>query len=235
MSSEKSRSPLAITVDVAILTVHESALQVLLVTRGSEPYAGRLALPGGFLEPDENLVDAATRELEEETGVRGVPVEQLRTYGAPHRDPRPERVISVAHVAVVPDPVAVRGGDDVSAADWYDVESLLHEERGRLAFDHVEILGDAVEHVRTRMEYTSLATAFVAEEFSLSELRGVYEAVWGRRLDAGNFQRKVKQTDDLVEPTGETRLSAGGRGRPAAIFRAHQDGVHLLARPLTRG
>jgi 8-oxo-dGTP diphosphatase len=229
-----TRPPVAVTVDVAILTVHVGELQALLVTRGNEPFRGRLALPGGFVDADEDLAEAAVRELEEETGVRDVPVEQLRTYGAPGRDPRPERVISVAHVAVLPERVAVRGADDASYAGWYDVTQVLAQP-DQLAFDHATILGDAVEHVRSRLERTSLATSFVGEVFSLSELRGVYEAVWGRQLDAGNFQRKVRQTEELVVATGETRLSPTGKGRPAALYRAARPGVHDLNVPITRG
>ena len=229
-----TRPPVAVTVDVAILTVHVGELQALLVTRGNDPFRGRLALPGGFVDPAEDLADAAVRELEEETGVRDVPVEQLRTYGAPGRDPRPERVVSVAHVAVLPERVAVRGGDDASYAGWYDVTQVLAEPE-RLAFDHATILGDAVEHVRSRLERTSLATSFVGQVFSLSELRGVYEAVWGRQLDPGNFQRKVRQTEELVVATGETRLSPTGKGRPAAHYRAARPGVHDLNVPITRG
>ena len=227
------RPPVAVTADVVVLTVHLGELQVLLVTRGSEPFRGRLALPGGFVEPDEDLDRAALRELEEETGVAGVAVEQLRTYGAPDRDPRPERVVSVAHVAVLPQPVAVRGSDDASHAGWYDVADVLDRPE-RLAFDHATILTDAVERVRNKLEYTSLATSFVGDTFALSELRGVYEAVWGRQLDPGNFQRKVKQTEELVVATGETRLSPTGKGRPAALYRAVRPGVHDLNVPLTR-
>ncbi|CAA9388176.1 MAG: Hypothetical Nudix-like regulator [uncultured Nocardioides sp.] len=229
-----ARPPVAVTVDVVILTVHLGRLQALLVTRAQDPFRDRLAIPGGFVDADEDLPVAAVRELEEETGVTGVRVEQLRTYGAPGRDPRPERVVSVAHLAVLPEPVAVRGGDDASYAGWYDVaEVLTHPER--LAFDHAEILGDAVEEVRSRLERTSLATSFVGEVFSLSELRGVYEAVWGRPLDPGNFQRKVRQTEELVVATGETRLSPTGKGRPAALYRAARPGVHDLNVPITRG
>jgi 8-oxo-dGTP diphosphatase len=222
----------AVTVDIAILTVHRGQLQVLLVRRGNQPYAGRLALPGGFVEPDEDLHEAAARELREETGVEGVVMEQLRSYGAPGRDPR-QRVVSVAHVAILPERVRAVGGDDAAEAVWRNVGPLLRR-GGTLAFDHRQILRDAVERVRSKLEYTTLATAFVPAEFSLSELRHVYEVVWDRELDAGNFQRKIKLTEGLVEPTGDTRLSPAGRGRPAAMFRAVRPGVHELKFPITR-
>ena len=220
-----------VTVDMAILTVHDDALQVLMVTRGGEPYAGRLALPGGFCEPDEDLADAARRELEEETGLTDVEPEQLAAYGAPGRDPR-GRIVSVAHLAVLPEPVSARGGDDASDAGWHPVGPLL-EDPSRLAFDHPVILGDAVEQVRTKLERTTLATSFLREEFTLSELRRVYEVVWGHPLDPGNFQRRMARTEDFVVETGEMRPPQG-KGRPAGLFRASRPGVHPLSVPVPR-
>lgn len=223
----------SVTVDIAIFTVADDELRVLLVRRGREPERGRLALPGGFAGLDEDLADAARRELVEETGVRDVVLEQLATYGAPGRDPR-GRVVSVAHVAVLAEQAETRGGTDAAEADWHRVEPLLRG-RNRLAFDHRRILTDAVERVRSKLEYTTLATAFVGPEFTLTELRRVYEVVWGAEFDAGNFQRKMRQTEDFVVETGRTRPSPVGRGRPAATFRARRRGVHPLSTPITRG
>lgn len=220
-----------VTVDMAILTVHHDALQVLLVTRRNAPYAGRLALPGGFVDPEEDLADAARRELREETGLTDVVFEQLASYGAPGRDPR-GRIVSVAHLAVLPEPVSARAGDDASEAGWHPVEPLLRS-RTRLGFDHALILTDAVERVRAKLERTTLATSFVGEEFTLSELRSVYEVVWGQALDPGNFQRKVTRTEDFVEETGRMRPSQGP-GRPAGLFRARRSGIHPLSVPLAR-
>jgi 8-oxo-dGTP diphosphatase len=221
----------AVTVDIAIFTVADDELRVLLVKRGAEPHKGRLALPGGFVGADEDVLAAAKRELREETGVRDVVLEQLRTYGAPDRDPR-GRVVSVAHLAVLPEQVRAAAGSDAAEADWYAVEPLLSGRR--LAFDHRQILRDAVERVRSKLEYTTLATAFVAPEFTLTELRRVYEVVWGTEFDAGNFQRKMRGTEDFVVETGNTRPSPVGRGRPAALFKARNPGVHPLSTPITR-
>jgi 8-oxo-dGTP diphosphatase len=221
-----------VTVDIAILAVDDDELKVLLVRRGREPERGRLALPGGFVRPEEDVLAAARRELVEETGVRHVVLEQLASYGAPGRDPR-GRVVSVAHVAVLPTAVLPRAGSDAAAADWWPAEPLLRG-RNRLAFDHRQILRDAVERVRSKLEYTTLATAFAGREFTLSELRRVYEVVWGTDLDAGNFQRKMRSTEHFVVETGGTRPSPVGRGRPAAVFRAREAGVHLLSSPITR-
>ena len=222
----------SVTVDIAIFTVAQDELRVLLVRRGQQPEQGRLALPGGFVGIDEDVAAAARRELYEETGVRDVVLEQLATYGAPGRDPR-GRVVSVAHVAVVPTQVEARAGTDATAAGWLEVDPLLRG-RNRLAFDHRQILRDAVERVRSKLEYTTLATAFVGPEFTLTELRRVYEVVWGAEFDAGNFQRKMRKTEDFVVATGRTRPSPVGRGRPAATFRARRRGVQPLSTPLTR-
>jgi 8-oxo-dGTP diphosphatase len=208
-----------VTVDVVMFAIADGNLQVLVVERGEEPTGW--ALPGGFVNPAEDLREAAERELAEETGVRpgGLPLEQLATYGAPDRDtrylkpPAQARVVSVAWLSVLPELVAPQAGTDASDAVWRPVAEVL---RAGLAFDHDRILGDAVSRLRAKLHYTPVATAFLAGEFSLAELREVYEVVWGRELDPGNFQRKVRVADRIVEPTG--RLRSSGRGRPAELF-----------------
>ncbi len=205
-----------LTVDVVALSVLDGALSALMVRRGAPPFEGRWALPGGFVDQDEDLERAARRELREETGVtgRGVRLQQLRAYGDPRRDPR-HRVVSVAHLALLPAGAATRAGDDAAEAEWRPVARLL---RGRLAFDHRRILADAVDRLALDLELTTVAAALLPPEFTISELRGIYESVWGLALDPGNFQRKVMSTDGFVLPTG--RQTSGGLGRPAALFRA---------------
>jgi len=207
--------PFAVTVDLVALTVRDDAFQVLLVTRGEEPFLGRRALPGGFVRPDEDLPRAASRELTEETGVRRIPahLEQLATYGAPDRDPR-MRVVSVAYLAMAPRLPEPRPGGDAASATWVRVAEALTPP---LAFDHAQILRDGVERARAKLEYTSLATAFCPAEFTVSELRRVYEAVWGVRLDPRNFHRKVTSTPGLLEDTGYSLID--GPGRPATLYR----------------
>jgi 8-oxo-dGTP diphosphatase len=222
--------PFAVTVDLAVFTVRAGVLQVLLIERGQEPYAGRWALPGGFVLPKESAETAARRELAEETGlsdVSGLHLEQLRTYSDPDRDPR-MRVVSVAYTALLPDPSpdAVRGdphlaslepyaGGDAASARWLPYDGL-----GPLAFDHDRILADAHERIGAKLEYTCLATAFCPPEFTLGELQQVYETVWGTVLDRPNFRRKVLATPGFIEPVpGAARLT-GGRGKPAALYRA---------------
>lgn len=220
--------PFAVTVDLVVLTVRENALQVLLVTRGVEPFLGRQALPGGFVRPDEDLPRAAARELTEETGIRRIPahLEQLGSYGAPDRDPR-MRVVSVAYLALAPRLPDPHPGGDASAVSWVPVDEALAEP---LAFDHSAILRDGIERARAKLEYTSLGTAFCPAEFTVTELRRVYEAVWGTRLDPRNFHRKVTSTPGLLEDTGYTLID--GPGRPATLYR--RGPTTALHPPLTR-
>jgi 8-oxo-dGTP diphosphatase len=209
--------PFSVAVDLVVLTVRDEQLHVLAINRGVEPYKGRLALPGGFVLEDEDLLDAAERELAEETGVvdMRVHLEQLASYGHPHRDPR-GRVLAVAHLALVPDIVAPVAGSDAAMAGWEPVSALLAA-RQRLAFDHHRILSDGVERARAKLEYSPLAIAFCPDEFTINELRQVYEAVWGTALDPRNFHRKVTGTPGFVAPTGATTTRQGGR--PAQLYR----------------
>jgi 8-oxo-dGTP diphosphatase len=219
--------PMGVATDLVILTVRSGRLEVLLVRRGIPPYKGRPALPGGFVRPSEDLPAAALRELREGTGLPAdrIHLEQVATYGEPRRDPR-DRVISVAYLALVPDLPTPVAGSDAAAAGWHPVDSLP----AKLAFDHDRILADAVERARAKLEYSPLAAAFCAEEFTISELRGIYEAVWGTALDPRNFHRKVTKTPGFVVPTGETTTRDGGR--PAQLFR--RGTARVLYPPLVR-
>lgn len=185
--------PVAVTVDVALFAIRREELHVLLIQRGIEPFAGAWALPGGFVQPDEGLDSAAARELEEETGVAedSVYLEQLRSYGSPGRDPR-MRVVTVAYwgaCAELPSPI---GGSDAAQAELVPV-SEIEDGEIELAFDHEAIVSDALERVRAKLEYTALAARFCDSEFTISELRKVYETIWNTKLDPGNFQRKVRE------------------------------------------
>jgi 8-oxo-dGTP diphosphatase len=243
-----------VTVDIAIFTIRDGALSVLLVERGSEPFEGYWALPGGFVNPDEDAEAAAWRELAEETGVeqfaarRGGHLEQLKTYTAPDRDPR-HRIVSVAHVAIapnLPDPVA---GDDARKAHWWAVDDLKirkgptgsgksrrsHDsmpDTPVLAFDHAEILADAVERICSKLEYSTLATEFVREPFTIAELRRVYSTIWGFEPDLGNFRRKVLKAPGFVTPTtNKADASAMGGPRPLLYGRGEAE---FLDVPFTR-
>ena len=219
----------AVTVDLVVLTIRAGELQALLVRRGETPFKGRWALPGGFVRPDENLDEAASRELSEETGLTPdvVHLEQLGSYGDPKRDPR-MRVITVAYLALGPDLPAPVAGTDAAAARWTPVMATLRHPRA-LAFDHHAILADGVERARAKLEYTPLAAAFCDSAFTVAELRRVYEVVWGTPLDPRNFHRKVTGTAGFLEPTGT--MSRDG-GRPAQRFRV--GAATLLHPPMLR-
>jgi 8-oxo-dGTP diphosphatase len=231
MDYDSSQYPaVAVAVDLVVLTIRDDALRVLTVRRGEEPFLGELALPGGFVRPDEDLENAARRELEEETGLSrdDVHVEQLASYGAPDRDPR-MRVVSVAYLGLAPDLPTPRAGSDADAAEWSAVAGLIGP-GSRLAFDHKDILCDGLERARAKLEYSSLGTAFCQPEFTVAELRRVYELVWGTPLDARNFHRKATKTEGFLEPTGGTTNRDGGR--PAGLYRAGN--AMVLQPPLTR-
>ncbi|MFL6167385.1 MAG: NUDIX hydrolase [Ornithinibacter sp.] len=249
MSYSSEFPPFYVTCDLVVLSVRAGALHVLLVRRGGEPCAGRLALPGGFVEINENLEDAAYRELGEEAGVGrdDVILEQLAAYGDPGRDPR-QRVVSVAWLALgadLPEPTA---GSDAASAEWVRVSAALEPREaggaGRtggaghageageaLAFDHHRILADGVERARATLEDTGYAAALCGEAFTVADLHAVYEAVWGIELDKGNFHRKVTGVEGFLTPTGEVR--EGGRGRPARVYRG--DPRATLSPPILRG
>ncbi|MEV4491082.1 NUDIX domain-containing protein [Micromonospora coxensis] len=220
--------PFAVTVDLVVLTVRADALHLLLVRRGVPPYEGRWALPGGFVGIDEDLPDAAVRELAEETGLPepAAHLEQLGTYGRPDRDPR-GRVVTVAWLALLPDLPTPVAGSDAASADWVPVSRLT---AARLAFDHDRIVADGLERARAKLEYTPLAAAFCPAEFTVAQLRAVYETVWDTRLDPRNFHRKVTGTPGFVEPVG--RSTEGERGRPAQLFR--RGPATLLHPPMLR-
>lgn len=208
----------AVTVDVALLTIRNGRLTVLLVNRPSEPFAGIWALPGGFVREDEALEDAARRELRDKTAVEHLPggmhLEQLRTYGDPGRDPR-GRIVSVAYLGLGPD---LSAPSSSAESRFWAVEDIREGEGLSLAFDHERILDDAIERARAKLEYAPVATAFVDEPFTLADLRRIYEAVWGVTLDSPNFRRKVLTTPEFVTAVGETTPPRGG-GRPAELYR----------------
>ncbi|WP_328455707.1 NUDIX hydrolase [Amycolatopsis sp. NBC_00438] len=221
--------PFAVTADLVVLTLTGDELCALVVRRGVEPFLGGWALPGGFVREDEDLEEAARRELAEETGLAPgtVHIEQLAGYGAPDRDPR-MRVVTVAYLALAPDLPTPRAGTDAAEARWAPVRSLAAE---KLAFDHDRILADGLERARAKLEYSPLATAFCPPEFTVAELRRVYDLVWDTRLDPRNFHRKVTGADGLLEPTGRTTTRDGGR--PAQLYRRGK--AELLYPPMLRG
>ncbi len=206
----------SVTVDVILFTLRDNDLQVLLIKRRHPPYEGMWAIPGGFVGIDESLEEAALRELEEETGIRDVYLEQLYTFGDPDRDPR-GRVITVAYFAVAPaSAVHPRAGDDAGEARWWSMYNLPP-----LAFDHADILAYALQRLRYKLEYTAVGFELLPETFTLSELQAAYEVVLGEKLDKRNFRRKILSAG-VIEEAGGYRT---GEGRPAKLYRFRDDAV----------
>ena len=202
----------AVTVDVAVFTVDNGALEVLLIKRGEWPHTGKWALPGGFVEIDESLKRAAWRELREETGVHAGYLEQLGAFGHPDRDPR-ERVITVVYIALVPlDRLRFEAGSDAADAQLFAVDELPE-----LAFDHAKILRRAKQRLRDKLDIADIVRQLMPGRFTLSELQRTHETISGTESDKRNFRKKLK-TLEIVEPTGENRQ--GGPHRPARLYRA---------------
>jgi len=215
----------AVTVDIVILTMSENVLHVLLVRRGEDPFQGMWAIPGGFKRPTETLDEAAKRELSEETGVDAASLlTQFGAYGDPERDPR-MNVVTVAYLAVLRDVGSVIAGSDAADAALVPASDVLNGEL-ELAFDHLQIVRDAIERVRVELEVSGIATAFVGTTFTMAELRAVYEAIWGVQLDAANFRRSVVSDDGWVIPTGQHARPGPSGGRPAELYRAGRAWSH---------
>lgn len=201
----------AVTTDVVLFSLRDDSLQVLLIERGNAPFKGHWALPGGFVDINEDLEVCAARELAEETGVEGVYLEQLGTFGKPGRDPR-ERVISIAYLALAAETaLSVQAGDDAAAAAWFPLKALP-----ALAFDHAEIIATAHRRLIGKLDYSTIAFQLLPETFTLAELQGVYETLIDAEIDKRNF-RKWAQALEQIEATGELRRR--GKHRPARVYR----------------
>jgi len=208
----------AVSVDVVIFSVRAHDLQALLLRRPMPPFRGRWALPGGFVRAAEALDDAARRELQAQTDVHDVYLEQLYTFGAPRRDPR-GRVLSVAYFALVASEVVIHAGSPDLEISWHSISSLPE-----LAFDHGEILRYALQRLRYKLEYTSVGFELLPNEFTLTELQTAYEIVLGKELDKRNFRRRMLEAGILTE-TSRYRESEG-QGRPARLYRYKKNAVH---------
>jgi 8-oxo-dGTP diphosphatase len=201
----------AVTTDIVVFSIREGRLQLLLIRRGREPYQGMWALPGGFLDIGEDLEQCAKRELQEETGVEGIYLEQLYTFGRPERDPR-ERVISVTYYALVcSERLRPRASSDADEVAWFPLDQLPE-----LAFDHDEIIGLAHARLVSKLSYSTVAFQFMPETFTLSELQKVYEILQNEKLDKRNFRKSILALDQ-IEETGEQRRN--GTHRPARVYR----------------
>ena len=206
----------SVTVDCVIFGFDGASLQVLLIERGAEPFKGCWAFPGGFLNMDESAAEGAMRELEEETGLTGAYMEQFHTYSAPDRDPR-ERVITIAHYALVRTS-EVRPGDDASRARWFSLNEVPP-----LAFDHARILKDALTRLRERIHFHPVAFGLLPKEFTMKELRTLYEAVFCVSFDHRSFGGRMLRTGLLVKV-------APASGHKSSVYRFDAEKYEELKR-----
>ncbi|GHO44983.1 NUDIX hydrolase [Ktedonospora formicarum] len=210
----------SVTVDVVMMSLRQKDLQVLLVKRRAWPHEGMWAIPGGFVNMDESLEDAAKRELWEETQVENVYLEQLYTFGDPGRDPR-TRVITVVYFALLDsERLQVKAASDAVDVDWFPVYDLPP-----LAFDHKKILEYTLNRLRGKLDYTTIAFNLLPEQFTLRELQRVYEMILHKRIDKRNFRKKVLSTG-ILEDTGAKKME--GTHRPARLYRFNPAAEHEL-------
>ena len=184
----------AITVDCVVFGFDDGDLKVLLIQRELAPYRGKWALPGGFVHADETLDEAARRELEEETGITRLYLEQLYTFSDLERDPR-ERVITVAYYALVKlSDHRIRAASDATRAAWFSVDDLPH-----LAFDHANIIDVALTRLQGKVRYQPIGFELLAPKFTLSQLQHLYETILDRQLDKRNFRKKILSMGFLLD------------------------------------
>ena len=220
MHSYKYPHP-AVSVDIVVFTIRDNQLKLLLIRRANSPHKGKWALPGGFVDITEGLDEAASRELQEETGVSSVYLEQLYTFGKPKRDPR-ERVITVAYYALIPsDKMQLQAATDAAAVGWFGMNELP-----KLAFDHADIVSMAHQRLVSKLDYSTLAFQFLSESFTLHELQDVYQIICQQELDKRNFRKWILSLEQIVE-TGEKRT--GEAHRPAKLYKKqHPDQVEII-------
>lgn len=223
----------SVTCDIVIMTMKDREPQVLLVRRRSAPFAGWWALPGGFKHPDETLDQTARRELMEETSFEApAHLQQFRAYGDPGRDSR-DNVVTVAYVAVVTEIAEIAGGSDAVEAALHPISRVV-DGTLELAFDHNRIVSEARDFIAEQLETTDLATKFVPTEFSLTQLRNVFESFWGSELDGANFRRNLIEESKLyVRPTKVKGDSTPQGGRKPILFKA-TDAWRVNGSPIRR-
>jgi len=209
--TEVHQGVVALAADVVTFTVLGESLQVLLIERGSQPFKGRWAIPGGFLRKIESLEDTARRELREETGVgEGFLMTQIGTWSDPKRDPRGRVVTTVFAALVDSSELKPKADTDAAKVAWFPMDELP-----QLAFDHKDILSRALTWLRRALYDTRVADALLGETFTLSELRGVHEAILGEPIDKRNFRKRVLASGMVKETKGYRT----GAHRPAQLYK----------------
>lgn len=216
----------SLTVDCVIFAWDSESmdLKILLIKRAQDPFAGKWAFPGGFVDMNENLETAARRELEEETGLRDLFMEQLYTFGEPNRDPR-GRVVSIAYYALVSlaqHQDQLKAASDATDTKWFSVKEIP-----ALAFDHREILEMAISRLRGKVRYQPIGFELLPEKFPLSQLQSLYEVILGTELDKRNFRRKILKTG-LVVALNEHQQNVSHRA--ARLYKFDKNKYERLAK-----
>lgn len=200
----------ALTVDVVIYTIKDNELKVLLIQRNTDPYKDMWAIPGGFVLKGETLEQAAIRELQEETGVKDIYLEQLYSFGDPGRDPR-GWVVTVAYFALISsDNIKIKADTDAKDVQWFSAYNLP-----KLAFDHDKILKLSLERLRSKLEYANVGFQLLPKKFTLTSLQKVYEIILNKTMDKRNFRKKILSFN-IIEETDEYKKD--GNHRPARLF-----------------
>ena len=205
-----------VTVDVVILALRDDALQVLLIKRGSAPFLGAWALPGGYIraEEDADLEHAARRILRDKTGIEAPYLEQLQGFGNAQRDPRGWSATFAYFALIAAGQLVLKQGANAERVAWWEISG--HGVRTSLAFDHTEILATAVTRLRNKVEYTSLPVHLLPAKFTLPDLQQVYEQILDRRIDKSAFRKRIAEADFLEPIEGEKRPASN---RPAQMYR----------------
>lgn len=207
-----------VAVDAVVFAIISDDLKVLLIKRGIKPFKNMWALPGGRILKNEAIERAVVRELEEETGIKNVYLEQLYTFGEPHRDPR-GRVISVTYFALINRIPPLKAATDAVATSWFSVRRLPP-----LAFDHKKIIKYALKRLYWKLEYTNIVRNLLSKFFTLSELQKVYEIILGKKIDKRHFRKKIFSLN-LIKPV--YRLNKNVSHRPPQLWK-FVSGKHII-------
>jgi len=209
-----SKQSIKLSVDAVVFGYEEGNISVLLIKRKYNPFKGKWAIPGGFVENNESLEDAVERELFEETGIKINYLEQLYTFGKPDRDPR-GRVVSIAYFGLVrPNAFKIYASTDAEQVQWFNVNELP-----KLSFDHKKILNTAIERLQSKITYEPIGFELLDKKFPFSDLEKLYTTLLGREIDRRNFRKKMvglNVLDELAEKVSK------GSGRPANLFQFNQ-------------
>ena len=213
------RNEIKLTVDVVIFTMQDKVLKTLLVRRKYSPFQGVWAIPGGFVELNESLEDAAKRELLEETGVKNVYLEQLYSFGDVGRDPR-GRIVTIAYYSLInSESLQLRADSDASEAMLFPVRKLP-----KLAFDHDKIINYALKRLKWKFEYTKIAFSILPKKFTLTQLQEIYEMIFSKEFDKRNFRKKILSLGILKEEKTLTEVSY----RPPKLYSLKKAGDEII-------